>query len=108
MAGGEYLISSNGTANLRLGSLLKIVAGIWVSIEEYMEDALLRLTKDNLQLSTRKPLSNTLMLAITISERLLGSTLAVQVELVRVGEDVLVPVTGLGGGDDALSSFDEL
>lgn len=48
------------------------------------------------------------MSAKPISEGLLGSALAVQVKGVRVWEDFLVSVAGLGGGDDTFASFDEL
>ncbi len=65
-------------------------------------------TEDNFQLSTCKPFSNTPVSAIPISEGLLRSTLAVQVKGVRVWEDFLVSVAGLGGGDDTFTSFNEL
>lgn len=63
-------------------------------------------TEDDLQFGASEPLGDTLMSAIAEPER--RSRGAMKVETVRVGEDVLVPVGGLGGGDDSLAGFDEL
>jgi hypothetical protein len=51
-----------------------------------------KLTEDDLELRTSKPLSDTAMGTPAIPKCLLGSTLTVHVESVRVGENFLVSV----------------
>jgi hypothetical protein len=48
------------------------------------------------------------MLAITKSQRLFGSTLAVHIEDVGVRKDFFVAIPGLSRCDDAFASFDVL
>jgi hypothetical protein len=50
------------------------------------------LTEDDLEFRTSKPLSDTAMGTPAVPKCLLGSTLTVYVESVRVGENLLVSV----------------
>jgi hypothetical protein len=100
-SGGDHLISSNRTANFKPGSFWKIVANSPYQPEPYLLRDPRELTKHNLQLQSRKPLSYTPMLSKPKPQRLLRATLSMHVEGVGVGEDVFVAVGGLVGGDDA-------
>lgn len=66
------------------------------------------LTKHGFELSARKPLGDTAVIAVPESQSVFGAAFTVEIECVGVWEDVLISVCGLVGGDDAFSGFDGL
>lgn len=64
------------------------------------------LTKHDLQLGFGEPLCDASMGTVAETQGIHRIELAIQIELVRIGEDLCVTVAGLAGGDDALAGFD--